>query len=194
MKAKTNHHHGNLREALILAGLAILEEDGLSALSLRKVAQRAGVSHAAPAHHFDGKHGLLVAIATRGFQTFTKYMRDEQFRDGEEPRAQLLGISNGYLKFAREHNALFRLIFTTEYKENIDAALQEASAEAYAVLAEVCANFEPSPAGSGVNELKVWAAVHGYAELRAFTRSTDPVTGKPIDFADILPNLTPRKP
>lgn len=192
MATKTKHHHGNLKEALVEAGLTILSEEGFDGLTLRKAAQRAGVSHAAPAHHFDGKHGLTVAIATRGFETFTALMREEQFRQGDGPKDQLLGIAHGYLRFASEHPALFRLIFTTEYKQDADPALQAASAEAYMVLAEVCALFEPSPLGPGVNEMKVWSTVHGYAQLRAFTRSVDPATGNPIDIAKILPDLTPK--
>ena len=60
---KKQHHHGNLREALITAGVGLLNEGGLSALTLRKCAARAGVSHAAPAYHFKGLNGLLTAIA-----------------------------------------------------------------------------------------------------------------------------------
>ncbi len=62
------HHHGNLREALIVAGIEILKEGGLPALTLRACAARAGVSHAAPAHHFDGLPGLVTAIAANSGQ------------------------------------------------------------------------------------------------------------------------------
>ena len=58
------HHHGNLRPALIKAGIALLEEGGIDALSLRKCAARAGVTHAAPAHHFDGLAGLKALVYT----------------------------------------------------------------------------------------------------------------------------------
>ena len=69
------HHHGDLRAALIAAGIDMLEADGIAGLSLRKIAARVGVSHAAPAHHFNGKNALLVAIAAQGFRTFTDLMR-----------------------------------------------------------------------------------------------------------------------
>ena len=68
------HHHGDLRRALIDAGLALLTEGGTSALTLRGCAARAGVSHAAPAHHFDGLDGLRVAIAEEGFDRFRRRM------------------------------------------------------------------------------------------------------------------------
>jgi AcrR family transcriptional regulator len=74
------HHHGNLREALINAGLLLLKEDGLDGLTLRRAAARAGVSHAAPAHHFSGKQGLVAAIAARGFLPLTEPTEAERFR------------------------------------------------------------------------------------------------------------------
>jgi len=190
---KTTHHHGNLRAALIQAGLEILEEDGVDGLTLRKAAARAGVSHAAPAHHFDGKHGLLVAIATEGFRLFSKTMQDDRFVDGDSPRAQAIGISRGYLRFAAEHPALFQLIFSVDYKEDDDPALQEASAASYGVLSEVCDLFEPSPHGPNVNEITVWSIVHGYATLTRFARGrrSDEQTPMPIEW--LLPDLKPKQ-
>lgn len=186
------HHHGNLRDALISAGLDILTKDGIDGLSLRKAAAQAGVSHAAPAHHFDGKHGLLVAIAARGFNTFSATMQAERYKTGRGPWDQMRGICRGYLIFAEQHPALFQLIFTTEYKNHADPDLQTASLAAYGILSEVCALFEPSPDGPGVNELRIWSLVHGYATLRTFTRSAAPDTGTPIPFDVLLPQMTPR--
>ena len=70
------HHHGNLRNALIEAGIDLLKEGGLPNLTLRKCAALAGVSHAAPAHHFDGLDGLRQAIASEGFSRFRQAMLD----------------------------------------------------------------------------------------------------------------------
>lgn len=185
------HHHGNLRDALISAGLDILTKDGIEGLSLRKAAAHAGVSHAAPAHHFDGKQGLLVAIAARGFERFSAMMQAERYQTGRGAWDQMRGICRGYLNFAEQHPALFQLIFTTEYKEHADPDLQAASLAAYGILSEVCALFEPSPDGPGVNELRIWSLVHGYATLRSFTRSAAPDTGIPISFEALLPQMTP---
>ena len=74
-KQKRPHHHGNLREALIIAGLELMEEGGPDALTLRKCAKRAGVSHAAPAHHFNGLTGLKAAIVARGHRLFSDFIR-----------------------------------------------------------------------------------------------------------------------
>ena len=75
--SKQAHHHGDLRNALIRAGLDILDTEGLDALTLRKAAARAGVSHAAPAHHFQGKEGLLAAIAAHGYEQFRALMQEK---------------------------------------------------------------------------------------------------------------------
>lgn len=192
MSAKPPHHHGNLRPALIEAGIALLEEQGLAGLTLRRVAARVGVSHAAPAHHFDGKHGLLLAIAALGFRTFTRLMREERDRAGADPQQQLLGICRGYMRFADEHYPLFQLIFTFEIKENPDPELHAASAEAFAMLADTCALFETAPGGPGANEIMIWSLVHGYASLRHFSRLQRPEGGETMPFELILPKLTPR--
>ena len=149
-----------------------------------------GVSHAAPAHHFSNREALFVAIAALGFDRFRDYMLADRYTVGTSPRAQLVGISNGYLRFSREQPALFRLNFSIEYKNHPEGELQAASERAYMVLADVCALFEPDPAGQGLNELKVWSVVHGYAMLSLFRRGQG-ASGEPVPIELLLPDLTP---
>lgn len=184
-----DYHHGDLRNALVLAGLDILDREGLEGLSLRKVAARVGVSHAAPTHHFGNREGLFVAIAAHGFDRFRDYMLADRFARGTAPLDQLVGICQGYMRFSREQPALFRLNFSFAYKEHPDGELQAASLRAYDVLVEVCGLFMPDPAGPGVNELKVWSVVHGYAMLSMFQRGTPEGAAVPIEL--LLPDLTP---
>jgi AcrR family transcriptional regulator len=187
----THYHHGDLRNALVLAGLDILDQDGMDGLTLRKVAARVGVSHAAPAHHFANRESLFVAIAAHGFDRFRDYMEEGRFAGGTSPREQLIGIAGGYLRFSQEQPALFRLIFNPDYKNHPDDDLQAASLRAYGVLADVCAGFEPDPAGPGINELKVWSVVHGYAMLSLFRRGQT-AEGEPVPIELLLPALKPR--
>lgn len=193
MTEKTPHHHGNLRAALIDAGIDLLKAESLSSLSLRKVAATVGVSHAAPAHHFKSKDALLMAIAAKGYAVFADLMREERSKAAPDPRAQLLGICHGYLRFAAEHEALFELIFTDNMKNATDPELQTYGTEAFVVLVETCALFEPSPYGEGVNEIMVWSLVHGYATLQRFDRLRPTPEADPIPFEKILPHLVPRK-
>src|SRR4051812_23863532 len=111
--SKTAYHHGNLREELVLHGMAILESEGLPALSMREIARRTGVTQTAPLHHFDGKTGLLAAIAAMGFrQLFEHRMQALQGRRGPEER--LMAVMMAYVEFALAHPALFHLMHGPE--------------------------------------------------------------------------------
>lgn len=193
MSDKHLHHHGNLRPALIEAGIEILESEGLSALSLRKVAARVGVSHAAPAHHFKGKDGLLVAIAARAFETFTQAMKDHQTDAADDPRSQLIGLCEGYLHFARQHKAQFELIFLTAKKDNPSEELQFFSREAFNLLVSTCDLFEPAASGPRGNAIMIWSLVHGFATLRENNRMVSQTNGVENTFESILPNLTVKR-
>jgi len=177
----------DLKDALITAGLALLDEGGLPALTLRKMAARAGVSHAAPAHHFDGLRGLRTAIAARAFSRFSASMQARRATAGPEPFDQLLAICQGYLDFAAAHGALFQVMFNADI-DRCEPALVAASIEAYCVLREGCLPFSdgtPDPA----LEAAVWSAVHGFAALGlAGPPGTGPIPEKP-DFAAILRRL-----
>ncbi len=162
---KTKHHHGNLRAALVEAGISLLEEGGVEALTLRKCAARAGVSHAAPAHHFDGVTGLRVAIAEEGFRRFRIRMLAHADAAEQTPRGRLHGICKGYLAFAREDPALYDLIFSFRANSQLIGQVRENSAPAYQVLRDTCAPLVPPGTDPGVIETQVWSLVHGYALL-----------------------------
>lgn len=193
-KMKKPHHHGNLREALIQAGTELLDEGGQAALTLRKCASRAGVSHAAPAHYFDGLGGLLTAIAARGYEIFTNTMIAEAKAGDTDPRAQLLAICNGYLRFARDHEAMFNLMFSSTELEIGDPDLQRYSTAAYQVLREACAPFVNPSSVDTRTEIMVWSLVHGFAGISRIARNkSDGHPGRKIRFEDILPALEMKK-
>ena len=190
---KKPHHHGNLREALIEAGLAILATEGLAKLTLRACAARAGVSHSAPAHHFGGLPGLLTAIATRGYATFAQTMDAARKSADPAPRAQVIAICHGYIAFADTHPALFTLMFNTPGQITPDAAFGKAADAAYQVLADTCAPFEPVSEDPRSTEIMVWSLVHGLACLQQGRRLKAQDTGPAIpDFEAILPPLVLR--
>src|SRR3954466_7314955 len=113
-KRSDAYQHGDLRRALVQAGLKMLEEGGVEGLSLRGAAQLAGVSHAAPYRHFRDKQALVAAIAEEGFKLLTRRMREEiaSARGREEPGGRAPGVlarlraaGRGYVSFAVEHPA-----------------------------------------------------------------------------------------
>jgi AcrR family transcriptional regulator len=163
MSQKKSHHHGNLRAALVDAGLALVRDGGPDALSIRKVAAVANVSHAAPAHHFPTLAHLRTAVIAEGYRRFTASMEEAIAQAPNTAHDRALGACFGYLRFARAYPGLFDLMFGTHAHDHEDAELCAASDESYAVLARVSAPFAgDDPADT---ELAIWSLVHGFASL-----------------------------
>jgi AcrR family transcriptional regulator len=163
MSNKKPHHHGNLRAALIEAGVELVREDGPDALSIRKVAAQAGVSHAAPAHHFPSLAHLRTAVIAEGYRRFTRAMEAAIAETPETPRSAALGACFGYLRFARAYPGLFLTMFGTPAHRVQDPDLALAADGAYAVLARISAPFAGSDPVD--TELAIWSMFHGYASL-----------------------------
>lgn len=162
MPPNKSHHHGRLREALIEAGMELLAESGTEGLTLRRTAARAGVTHAAPAHHFAGLEGLRNAIAERGFDQFLETLRaagNDESADGYE---RLLATNLAYLKFAEDNPGLFDLMFS-QIKHG-SGSLKEAAGRCYATFRAACARVEHNH-DKVAFEFTVWAVMHGYAAL-----------------------------
>ena len=153
MDARRPYHHGQLRAALLDASTAEIGEVGPSAMRLRKVAARAGVTHPAAAHHFNDKRGLLTALATQGHRTLTEALVAAQ-------PGGLLPLGTAYLRFAHEHRAWFEVMFRPELLRTDDPDYLEASRSSFTVLQETAA------AGGGEDlAYGAWGLVHGIATL-----------------------------
>lgn len=160
------YHHGNLRAELVSAGIAMLEEVGLGGLTLRGIAARAGVSHAAPQRHFGNLRGLLTAIAAEGFRRHAAATR-AVLREGAAREVRRLAALEGYAAFARAHPELFRLMFSDLHCDLADPELREAGAESYGVLADIARGLDPEggPDAQRKAEVFLWSLAHGYATL-----------------------------
>lgn len=160
-----SYHHGDLRDALVRAARRTLESDGLPALSLRGVARAAGVSPAAPYHHFADKQALLNAVAAEGFAALRSEMLARMARK-PDPAARLEASGIGYVVFAVENPALFRLMFGGDGPQvSADDALTKAREGAYGVLESAVAETSPDRAADPLTCLRLWALVHGIAKL-----------------------------
>lgn len=104
------YHHGDLRAALLREAGGLLRERGIEGLSLRRVAERAGVSRTAPYHHFQDKNALLCALAEIGFQRLDVLMETLDFSAGH-PEQRLREFMHGYLRFATEDPEQYELMF-----------------------------------------------------------------------------------
>lgn len=181
----------SLRDGLIEAGIALLNEGGMAALTLRRAAARAGVSHAAPAYHFDGLPGLLTAIAARAFADFSDRMQTARDAAGTDPFLRLTGICQGYLDFARINHGLFHVMFASPQVIRDDPGLTPHSERSYLLLREACLPFAPAGAQEDLAlETAVWSMVHGYATLGFTTPPRErQVFGTPPDFNILLHTL-----
>lgn len=193
------HHHGNLRQALIDAGLELLETGGPTALTLRKCAAAAGVSHAAPANHFNGLISLKVAISARGHLMFAEQMRQYSAAAKPAPHDQLNAICAAYVDFAREHRTLFQFMFQFfgwEESEVDEISMQEkekAGEASYGVLRQACIPFEHKNGDPQNTETMVWSLVHGYAMLFSEDCNSQPTPQAIPAFTEILPELKLRQ-
>ena len=171
-KQSGRYHHGALREALLKAGEEELRERGVEAFSLRSVAKRAGVSHAAPAHHFKDAKALLTELAAIGFRRFVDYQSQYRRNAPRDRRSQLAAGGQAYVAFAEEHTALFRLMFTSDRPDLANLTLNIAATAAFAdlrgLVEETIENDESDADGhnnSQVDILTVWGLSHGLATL-----------------------------
>ena len=169
-KKADSYQHGDLKEALVQAGLKLLSEEGLSGLSLRAAAQLAGVSHAAPYRHFADKQALVAAIAERGFRLLTASMREELAGcKADDSVERLLALGVGYVRFATRHPDYLRVIFGGVICDQSSPPLQAAGEEAYNALRDVVAagldRGELRGGDPDLVSLSCWSLVHGLSAL-----------------------------
>ncbi len=167
---RETYHHGDLRQALIDAALELIAEKDVSSLSLREVARRVGVSHAAPYRHFADKDALLAAVAEEGFQTLTQQLKEAVQQANSEPVKQLEASGIAYVDYAIAHPSHYRVMFGAYgANEKKHPSLSKASMQAFMVLvnvivegqsAGVMRSGEPKQLASAA-----WAVVHGLAML-----------------------------
>lgn len=166
---KGAYHHGDLHTALLDAAELELAENGVERFSLRSVAKRASVSHGAPAHHFGDVQGLLTALAARGYARFIMAQDRRERLAGDSPRAKLAASGLGYLDFAAEHPALFRLMFASERTQKSNPRLNEAANAAFNKLARHVATIRSRDPHEDplamADVLACWAIAHGLADL-----------------------------
>ncbi|RZU29199.1 TetR family transcriptional regulator [Streptomyces sp. BK022] len=155
---RRTYHHGDLRRAVLSAALDVIAAEGPGALSLRDLARRAGVSHAAPAHHFKDRTGLLTAIAAEGFGLLADALR-------EAPGLREAGVR--YVRFAREHPAHFQVMFSPELLRPEDLELTTARALAGEALSRAVTTVDPGDRGPDARlaGMAAWSLAHGYATL-----------------------------
>src|SRR5258707_4449639 len=134
------YHHGALRDALLKAAETVLERDGLSGLTLRAVAREAGVSHAAPTHHFGDLTGLVSELAAIGFRQFNAAMAVAGSAGGTGLE-KAMARAKAYVAYAQAHPGMYGLMFRTERLDMTRPSLHKAASAAFPGLAgAICAS------------------------------------------------------
>ncbi|WNG58448.1 TetR/AcrR family transcriptional regulator [Archangium gephyra] len=165
---KPHYHHGDLRRALLDASLALIAEEGFGALSLREVARRAGVTHAAPYRHFEDKEALLVAVAEEGFRVMTARMRERMARE-TSPDGRLVACGVAYVLFAMEHPAHFRVMFGPHFTQPPKLGPPGGDTDAFGLLVDSITQGQQASVfheGEPLTlALTCWSLVHGLGSL-----------------------------
>ena len=170
-KAETPYHHGALRDALLQAAERVLEREGLAGLTLRAVAREAGVSHAAPTHHFGDLTGLLSELAAVGFRQFNAAMASSSDA-ASTPLERALARPKAYVAYAQAHPGMYGIMFRTERLDYSRPSLHEAAEASFAGLANAIGAMRQEQISEdaltlnqGAAIARAWSMVHGFTML-----------------------------
>jgi AcrR family transcriptional regulator len=177
--AGSSYHHGALRDALLEAAERVLERDGLPGLTLRAVAREAGVSHAAPTHHFGDLTGLVSELAAIGFRQFNAAMAAACAPDATMME-RAMARAKAYVAYAQAHPGMYGLMFRTERLDYSRPSLDEAAGAAFAGLANAVAasrheqiEQEHLTLEQAAAIARAWSLVHGFTMLMLDGRLED---------------------
>jgi len=156
---RPTYHHGDLRAVILTEAARLVAERGADGVSLRELARGAGVSHAAPAHHFTDRRGLFTALATQGFALLTEALTDARGRFADAALA--------YVRFAIEHPGHYQVMFNKSLLDPADPELAAAEAAAGAELSRGVASLRDPNARADPDaaQLAAWSLVHGFSML-----------------------------
>lgn len=164
------YHHGDLKNALIEAAIDILAEEGVQGLSLRKVAARAGVSHAAPYAHFTDKQALIAAVSTEGYRRLAGQLQSAIELYPNDPLRQLIEGAWAYIEFALDDPAHFKITLSGVVEKEQDyPALVKATESAFVLLEQIVGTCQQAdilrPSAEDLMAVSVWSVIHGLVTL-----------------------------
>jgi AcrR family transcriptional regulator len=170
MPARDNYHHGDLKNALIKAGADLLSKEGVNALSLRRVAQKAGVSHAAPYAHFADKQALIAAISTEGYRDLYERIAQvaEQYR--QDPLRRLVESSWAYVQYALDEPGHFKVTLSGFVEKEQDyPAFVETAQQTFGLVVSIVEQCQEEgilrKGPTGLSAVAVWSLIHGFITL-----------------------------
>ncbi|MDO9370341.1 MAG: WHG domain-containing protein [Sphingopyxis sp.] len=180
---RRGEHHGALREALIDASLALLDDKGAESVTIRAVARSAQVSHAAPANHFPDRRALLTGVAIACFETLLDQLAHARFAADGSARARIDASIEAYLAYALRHPQRYRLIWRLDMLDRNNERLTALIDRLYGELEhDVRALALKVSDSSTTIVIALSSVIHGYASMRIdgnFSAAIDEISGKP---------------
>ena len=167
---RKNYHHGDLKNALVKAGIQILSKEGLGGLSLRRVAKKAGVSHTAPYAHFADKQALIAAISTEGYHQLYEQLTTTVETNHGNPQNLLVEVGWAYVQFALKDPELFKVMFSGVIEQEKDYPdFREISQKNFQLLVGIVKTYQEtgllSPEPVDLVAVRLWSLVHGFIML-----------------------------
>jgi len=169
---EASYHHGNLRNSLLTTASTILKESGIEALSLRKLAERIGVSRTAAYHHFKDKNDLLSAIAAQGFVTWQQQAEKTFDESKYSSREKYQKFVHDYVEFAHQNPAVYQLMFGSRLWKNNQSSeeLKSVAYPSFQYQVTLVKNLQAKgllPQSEDPLRLAqvTWATLHGIAQL-----------------------------
>ncbi|WFL77726.1 TetR/AcrR family transcriptional regulator [Altererythrobacter arenosus] len=183
MQAKKRFHHGNLKSALLDAALSILDASGPDAITIREVARRAGVSHAAPANHFADRRALLTEVSLLLFGQLASDIENKIEAERQSGMARIRSFADCLIEYGLEHPERYRMLWRRDLVSNEDQRLIRAMDGIYdRLIAEISSIGQPDNSDPHTLAIALWSLAHGYVSMRLdgnFDPATDDVTGEP---------------
>lgn len=167
---KQAYHHGDLRTALLEAALDVISESGPQALTIREVARRAGVSHAAPYRHFESKDDLILAVVEHGFDLLQESIDQAKLEAGDEFLDQFAASGMAYFSFAMDYAAYYRVMYSGDLLSTIGRdSLQHTSNSAFEQMkGDILACQKMGLVREGDPSLQavaILSSIHGFVSL-----------------------------
>jgi AcrR family transcriptional regulator len=186
--SKDSYHHGGLAKALTTAALALVEQGGPEAVSLRDLAASLGVSRAAPYRHFADRDELLAMVAARGFEDLNTVYETAMASPGDG-RQRLYALNRGYFDFATRRPGLHRLMFNYGLltRDDPPRVLIEPANRAYVLLVKAVEEANPGLDAKGVKArvVTMWSTVYGFLSLNTAGRF-QPFMIEPLTHDEIV--------
>ncbi len=166
---KPAYHHGDLRRALTEAAFELVRTHGLQALTLREVARKVGVTHAAPYHHFPSRDALLEALSEEGFEALCTAMEEASSACGRDPVTRLMAVGRAYIDFGRAYPERLQVMFRRQPGPPVQPDPSSPRGRAFVQLFEAVkacqASGQAPPGDTWELSLAAWSIVHGFAKL-----------------------------